>query len=303
MAGLAAALVVLAGASCDRKQKETTPVPGAATPGGNTEPAPDVDVPGVDVSKLDTGEKRRFAQALDALPSPCGKAHSLRTSLTSDPGCKRAVFAGRYVARLATEGFVPEEIEYAYEARFQQTERKTLPTENAPYAGVRGARVELVEFFDYGCIHCKGLETVLDDVLASHPSDVVLYYKHFPLAAHKDSVPAAMAAVAAQRQGKFKDMHRKLFDNQRAHGPEALLGYARAIGLDMKKFEADMSDDAIRSRVLADKQLGEDLEIQGTPTLYINGREYTDAFTEEMISDWIREELAMNSQPGQESKP
>src|SRR2546423_1599443 len=111
-AGFALWSVALVGASCDKKsiakpgdvgdtgggdQAKTKPVDGSGAGTGKTSGD---DVAGVDTSKLSEGQKGRFNALLDKFQSPCGKAHSLRTSLKSDPSCKRSVFAARYVARL-----------------------------------------------------------------------------------------------------------------------------------------------------------------------------------------------------------
>jgi len=107
-------------------------------------------VPGVDVSKLDDAGKRRFAKLLDALPSPCGKAHSLRTSLSKDTACKRALFAARYVVMLVGADVEELSIRAAYDGRYRNDERHEFRVAAAPHFGEVGAPVVIVEFLDYG---------------------------------------------------------------------------------------------------------------------------------------------------------
>ncbi|RMH40404.1 MAG: hypothetical protein D6689_14030 [Deltaproteobacteria bacterium] len=108
------------------------------------------DVPGVDTSKLSAAEKARFAKLLDRLQSPCGKAHSLRKSLTDDPSCKRARFAARYVAMLVHETDDDLTVRDYYDARYRTDKRYTFDTSSAPHLGQPGAPIAIVEFLDYG---------------------------------------------------------------------------------------------------------------------------------------------------------
>jgi protein-disulfide isomerase len=78
--------------------------------------------------------------------------------------------------------------------------------------------------------------------------------------------------VAAQKQGKFWAMHDLLFANQRALAPEQIDGYARQLGLDMPRFQADMASDAAKAQVEADRRLARRAGVRGTPTVFINGR-------------------------------
>lgn len=288
--------LALVGASCDKKTAEG-PTTSAAPVGTSPGVAPAEDVPGVDVSKLSGEQKQRFFQLVDKLQSPCGKAHSLRTSVKTDASCKRATFAARYVARLAGEDLTLGEITEKYEARYLASKTYRFDLADTPYSGNPDAPVQIVEFFDYGCPHCKLFAPMLEEILAEFPRDVVVYYKHFPLSSHMaESVPAAIAATAAFKQGKFLEMHKKLFAAQEAHAhaPEDLFRYAAEIGLDLKKFGADFADPALRDKVMKDRAEGEKADLVGTPTVYINGRMFTDDLGVDTLAEWIREELAVN---------
>ncbi|MCW5954911.1 MAG: thioredoxin domain-containing protein, partial [Propionibacteriaceae bacterium] len=110
-------------------------------------------------------------------------------------------------------------------------------------------------------------------VLQAYPTQVRFVYKHFPLTAnHPQALPAALAAVAAQKQGKFWEMHDLLFANQRNLSPEQIDGYARQLGLDMQRFNADMQSDAAKEQVEADRRLARRAGVRGTPTVFVNGR-------------------------------
>ncbi|MBT8495524.1 MAG: thioredoxin domain-containing protein, partial [Deltaproteobacteria bacterium] len=164
-------------------------------------------------------------------------------------------------------------------------------TDAVPHSGPSDARVVFVEFFDYGCPACKQFKSVIEIVAAAYPQDVVVYYKQFPLAGHPDSDEAAAAAVAAHRQGKFKGMHDLLFANQYKHKMEDLRGYAKQIGLDMGKFEADFK--AAVEQVAADKAEGGE-HVKGTPTIFLNGRVYEGPAAPKYLKLFVEEELAVN---------
>jgi len=262
----------------------------------DSEPPPEKRKPveGVDLGKLSDIDKQRFEKLIDKLPSPCGKSHSLRTSKNTDAECLRAKFAVDYVVALMVDGANDDEAREMYQLRYGKDEAKKgfRLSEAVPHIGPGDARIVLVEFFDYGCPACQEFAPQLKEVVTDYPTDVVLYYKQFPLDAHEDSKGAAQAALAAGKQGKYHEMHDLLFANPNAHKKDALFGYAKKIGLDMAKFEADYA--ASEALVNADKQEGVSAGVASTPTLYLNGREYGGPQWAKYVKMWIEEELAVN---------
>jgi protein-disulfide isomerase len=99
----------------------------------------------------------------------------------------------------------------------------------------------------------------VDQVLKAYPSEVKFVYKEFPLTSiHQNALNAAKAAVAAQREGKFWEMHDKLFANQRALLPDNLKQYAQQIGLDTAKFEKDMASPEVQKQIADDMKLAQE---------------------------------------------
>jgi protein-disulfide isomerase len=249
-------------------------------------------IEGVDLSGLGKAEATRFEGIVDSLPSPCGKAHSLRTSRNSDPSCARARFAVEYVVALLGDGFSNREIRELYEARYNRDEpRRGFKVDGVPHDGPEDAQVVLVEFYDYGCPACGRFKPVLEEAAGAFASDAVVYYKQFPLGTHADSLPAAQAALAAHKQGKFREMHDLLFANPYRHKREDLFEHARKIDLDLQRFESDF--EAAEAQARADKAEGEDAGVAGTPTLFINGRQYQGLEHPKYLKMWIAEELAV----------
>lgn len=259
--------------------------------GGGDSAADNVPPPGVDVSKLDEMAKKIFFRVVNSEASICGKGQSLLASAKKDASCRRSLNAVRYVARLADQGYTQSEIAEQIDKRYRTVQPKFIDVAEAPMEGGANARVTLVEFADYECPHCKRFQPVLRQILDEFKGEVRLYFKHYPLPQHTNARLAAEAAVAAQKQGKFWPYQEKLWDNQDSLSPAELEKFAKEVGLDTGKFRADLDDAKVKARVQKDRVDGGTLGLSSTPTLYINGREYTDAKDTESLREWIREEL------------
>ena len=109
-------------------------------------------------------------------------------------------------------------------------------------------------------------------MLKKYPNEVKLVVKHFPLRNHKFARKAAMAALAANEQGKYWEFHHKLFENYRTLNDSKIQDIAKDIGLDMEKFGKDMNSPAIANLINRDLKNGRDVGVRGTPTIFINGK-------------------------------
>jgi len=113
---------------------------------------------------------------------------------------------------------------------------------------------------------------LLKQVLEKYPKDVKLVYKNFPIRSHKFARQAAAAALAANRQGKFWEMHDRLFEKYDQLNNTEIRNIARSIGLDMKRLERDMKDREIQSMITRDIEEGGRIGVRGTPTVFVNGK-------------------------------
>ncbi len=110
-------------------------------------------------------------------------------------------------------------------------------------------------------------------MLEQYPNDVKLVFKSFPLARiHKYAMNAAVAAMAANRQGKFWEFHKELFKNYNRLNDEVIDEIAQSVGLDMEQFKKDMQDPALLTMVQRDLKDGVEAGVRGTPTIFVNGR-------------------------------
>jgi protein-disulfide isomerase len=248
--------------------------------------------PGVDISKLDDFQKKVFFRIVNSESSICGQAQSLIQSAKKDASCRRSFNAVRYVVRQVEQGFTDSEISDSLTKRYRSPAAKPIDVVEAPIKGNTNAKITLVEFADYECPHCKRFQPVLRQILDEFHGEVKLYFKHYPLPHHTTARLAAEAAVAAQKQGKFWPYEEKLWANQDNLTPAELEKYAKETGLDLAKFRQDIESPVTKARVQKDRADGSTVGISSTPTLFINGREYSDPRDTESLREWIKEELS-----------
>jgi protein-disulfide isomerase len=166
-----------------------------------------------------------------------------------------------------------------------------VPVGDAPIRGPEDARITIVEYSDFQCPFCARVIPTLDQIRETYGDDVRLVYKHLPLRIHPEAPGAAAASVAAQQQGKFWEMHDKIFANQQQLSDAAYVAFARELGLDVERFEADRKSAAVRQRIDADEAEANRLGVSGTPAFFINGRFLSGAQPFEAFQRVIDEEL------------
>jgi len=186
------------------------------------------------------------------------------------------------------------------------TPRPTIPSLVAPGAepphtmGPDTAPVKLEEFGDFECPPCGQFHPVLKKMHDEFGDRLQVTFREYPLTAmHPHAVSAASAAEAAGLQGKFWDMHHLLYDNQKAwHGQfdvrPTFEGYAKQIGIDVERFKREINSDLVARRITEDGKRARSLNVGGTPTLFMNGREmpFETIINEEKFRAAIKQELA-----------
>ena len=106
-----------------------------------------------------------------------------------------------------------------------------------------------------------------------YSKEVKLVFKNFPLRNHKFAWPAAIAALAANKQGKFWELHDQLYENYNRLSDQKIREIAQQVGLDMEKFDKDMKDPELKAIVERDFQEGARVGVRGIPTIFVNGRQ------------------------------
>jgi protein-disulfide isomerase len=162
---------------------------------------------------------------------------------------------------------------------------------NAPSKGPKSAPIQIVEFSDYQCPFCGRVEPTIKQIEDKYNGKVHFSFKNFPLPFHQHAQLAAEAAEAANAQGKFWEMHDKMFANQTALERADLEKYASEIGLDMNKFKSDLDSGKWKDAVNKDVEYGKTVNVNGTPAFFINGHFINGAMPYEAFAQVIDEEL------------
>ena len=178
--------------------------------------------------------------------------------------------------RLALEANLRERLFKKYDARFSVKSVaplvQTIATENQPTRGNANAPVTVVMFSDFQCSACSATHPVLQAVLKNYADKIRFVVRDFPLVTiHANAYNAALAANAADAQGKFFEYTEILYANQDKLDEASLIKYAAQIGLNVKQFTADLQTKKYAAAVEKDIADGTALGISGTPTIYVNG--------------------------------
>lgn len=170
--------------------------------------------------------------------------------------------------------------------------RREVDTTGLPRRGARDPKVSIVVCSDFDCPFCARVRPTLDELLANHPDDVAPFYRHLPLPFHQGAEPAARAAVAAQAQGKFWQMHDQLFDNQRMRSDEELEKLARKAGVSLEQWRKAFRSKQTAATVKAQSEACAANGVRGTPGFLVNGRLLSGARPLADFEAVVEEELA-----------
>jgi protein-disulfide isomerase len=247
-----------------------------------------VELPGVNTSDLTPREKTQWSQLVSEMLAPCeGTAGTVAECVQAKKSCGACVPAASYLVEKVRAGLTKPQVEASYRARFAADQVKPIALEGSPSMGPPDAAVTIVEWADFECPACRAAFPVVEAFLKKNP-DVRFVFKNFPLEMHQNAESAARSAMAADRQGKFWEMHHALFSSAEPLTAAQQTGIAKQLGLDLKQFEKDQRSEVVADAVSRDKKQGRDVELSGTPTIYINGRYFTfNTDLERELSQWV----------------
>jgi protein-disulfide isomerase len=234
-------------------------------------------------------EELRKAQALVASGTPAGGVYAkimegASTAPVFVPGAPGAVPPGAGAAGPSVETARPPP---SAAPVFQKVPVRA----DDPARGPKDAKLTVVLFSDFQCPFCARVEPTLKGLEEAFPGQIRIVWKHQPLPMHNQAIPAALAAEAAREQGKFWPMHDRIFADQKTLSPEALEGWARDLGLDVKKFKAAVDGRRNADRIAQDQQLAGAVGANGTPTMFFNCRQVVGAQPLERLRGYAEEEL------------
>ncbi|HST43369.1 MAG TPA: thioredoxin domain-containing protein [Conexibacter sp.] len=210
----------------------------------------------------------------------------LTVALVSDPSDEPAAAAETIAATTAGDSD-----DASAPAETGATVAPVLRPDSHRLSVARDGRVTLVEFLDFECESCGALYPLMEELREQYDGRVTFAIRYFPLPGHANAGTSALAVEAAARQGALEPMYRTMFETQAQWGEQQeskaplFREFASRLGLDMRRFDRDVAAEATAARVLRDQQDGTALGIQGTPALYLNGRELTLESAEQLRAD------------------
>jgi protein-disulfide isomerase len=150
--------------------------------------------------------------------------------------------------------------------------------------GPADARVTLVEYGDFECPHCGALHPIVQAARKAFGGNLRFVFRHFPLrSSHPHALAAAKAAEAAGEQGRFWEMHDRLYRHQTALSDADLERHAREVGLDLERFRRSLGEREYEVRIREDLASASQSGANGTPSLFINGALYEGPIEREEI--------------------
>ncbi len=178
-----------------------------------------------------------------------------------------------------------------------QPPRTQVPEGGNPSRGPKDAPVTIIAFSDYQCPFCTRGETTMNQVREAYGDQVRLVFRDFPLSFHANAQKAAEAGGCALEQGRFWELHDKMFANQNKLAVDDLKRYAGEVGLDAAKFNDCLDSGRRAEEVKKDMAEGSSFGVTGTPAFFVNGRFVSGAQPFDNFARLIDEELAFKGLP------
>lgn len=143
--------------------------------------------------------------------------------------------------------------------------------------GKNTKKVTLVEYGDFECPYCGSYYPLVKQVTEKYQNDIQFQFRNFPLPQHQNARAAARAAEAADKQGKYWEMHDLLYEQQKSWTSSSSVtaifdSYASQLGLDLTKYKTDFSSNAVNDTINADYAEGTRLGVNATPSFYLQGK-------------------------------
>lgn len=265
------------------------------------------DLAGVDWTGISAPQKTAILKGLRETPCSCGCGMKLAECRVKDPACTFSRGLATIVVTTVRSGkSVEEGFAAAAASKFAHPPQEeitriledpiSIPVKGAPVKGAANAAVTLVEFSDFQCPYCVKAVPQIDALLKAYPTQVRLVFKQFPLDIHSQAAFAAAVALGAHEQGKFWQMHDALFSLRGALSREAVMAKAAQAGVDVKKLEASLASKSVKQQMDQDVADGDEAGVQGTPTLFINGKRYNGPILLDALKPLIEQEMKSGGQ-------
>lgn len=251
------------------------------------------------LAALGSKERDTFQQVAGEEFCGCDSALTLQGCLNTRPTCRQAFDLADVLLRAVRTG-APRQSVAAFMSQGVLgpycSLPQTLDVSGAPRKGPADAPLQVVEFADFRCTHCRQAMPLVHGAIEKLGNRASLVYMPVALVDPSPSSAAGEAALAAHAQGKYWVMHKLLFAREAGdYTPGVLRGIAKAAGLDLRRFDADMAGHVHQAQLKAFRARFVGLGLDGTPAMFVNGRRFDiepDIFT---LADRLALELDRNA--------
>ncbi|MEE8537415.1 MAG: thioredoxin domain-containing protein [Acidobacteriota bacterium] len=267
-----------------------------------------IDIPNVDFAGLSESQKEEAIRLLNERRCNCNCNMTLARCRVDDRTCPRSPeIIARFLSLIRTGTAPAEAASQMYGEQGAAPSARTaaalaaasgkvvvynVEAGDSPSIGPKDAPVTIIEFLDFQCPFCSRAEVTVQRIMREYPDKVRLVFKQHPLVAiHRQAMLASEAALAAHDQGRYREMHDKLFTISRELTRENILKVGRDIGLNMDKFTADLDSGKYRATVESEIQQALSVGASGTPAFFINGRYLSGARPFEQFKPIVEQEI------------
>jgi protein-disulfide isomerase len=241
------------------------------------------------VKKLAVASKacEELVEKLCSAVGPETQSCQLVASETKRFGPEKCKMMAEHLPEVIAELKSMEDANKPLSADVQAAIAATSPTSFGP----ANAKVQIVEFSDFQCPFCSQAAGVVHQIRAKYGDRVRFTFRQFPLPMHPNAREAAEAAVAASTQGKFWEFHDRLFKNPNQLDRAALEQHAKEAGLNVAAFKKSLDEHKFAPAVDADVKLGERAQVNGTPSMFVNGKRVANPTNFEAVAALIEAAL------------
>ncbi len=252
-------------------------------------------VMGADHSRMNNAQQQRAAALLRSEFCYFGCSRSIARCLEAAQPNRTARRLAGYVVRQVLAGRTDNHIRQSIRQRslsVHPIDTVTIDVSNAQCAGPANAPLTVVEYADFECPHCRVISPILHRFIGQMGPNVRVCFKHWPVRGHDHALAASIAALAAARQGRFWQIHNALYASSPRLEEENLAAAAQTAGVqNIARWNRDRQNSALRQQIEADKLEGLRNGVGGTPTIFVNGKEYLGQQIEAELRDRLEEEL------------
>ena len=252
-----------------------------------------VDLPGVDWGTLTGAKKQTALRIMQTESCPCGCDSKIAQCRVDDSSCGVSLRLAQKVVKEAGEGKTAAVIKEDLQRAALFDDPVTISTAGDPVVGAATAKLTIVEFSDFQCPYCSKVVQHVKEVERQFPKDVKVVFKQFPLDSHSEAEMAAEAALAAQAQGKFWEMHDLIYAGFPNLNRDLVDGYAQKLKLDINRFNSELASHKYQARVMAEEKEGEAAGVGGTPTFFFNGKKFNGTFDTVTVVPLVKKELGL----------